>query len=96
MVRGKKECSWICTVHVATYMIPLLFIGLSWWQLSLIAVEHWLQDRSRFVAWYMRAFGKSEFAKPPLAPWSFIMMDNVFHITWIAFIVWMGTNSVAL
>lgn len=42
MARGKKESSWVGTVHVATYMIPFLFIGLSWWQLLLIAVQHWL------------------------------------------------------
>ena len=96
MARGKKKSSWICTVHVATYMIPFLFIGLSWWQLSLIAVQHWLQDRSRFVGWYMHVFGKSEFAKPPMAPWSFIVMDNVFHLTWIAVIVGLGTEMVTV
>ncbi|MGH8654042.1 MAG: hypothetical protein ACREYE_18565 [Gammaproteobacteria bacterium] len=59
-------------------------------------MQHWLQDRWKFVAWYMHAFGKSEFAKPPLAPWSFIVMDSVFHLTWIAVIVWVGRNSAAL
>jgi hypothetical protein len=28
----------------------------------------------------MRKIGQSDFAKPPLAPWSIIVVDNVWHL----------------
>lgn len=87
MAKGKKTSSWICTVHVATYMIPFLFCGLEWWQLAAIAAQHWIQDRTNFVVWMMNATGKGDFAKPPMAPWSIIVIDNIYHVLWIALVV---------
>jgi hypothetical protein len=80
MAQNKKRSSWACTVHVIAYMIPFLFVGLGWWQLVIIAAQHWIQDRTGFVMWYMNFAGKSEFAKPPLAPWSIFVVDATFHL----------------
>lgn len=81
---GKKRSSWICSVHVALYMLPFLFTGLVWWQLGLIAVQHWIQDRTGFVVWLMKIKGSGEFTKPPMGPWSIVLTDNIIHILWIA------------
>jgi len=84
MAKGKKGSSFICGVHVLTYMIPFLFVQAEWWQLALIAIEHFAQDRTNFVMWFMNVAGKSEFAKPPMAPWSIIVVDNTFHVLFMA------------
>jgi hypothetical protein len=46
MAQNKQKSSWACTVHVATYMIPFFFCGLTEWQFLLIAIQHWVQDRA--------------------------------------------------
>lgn len=46
MAQNKQKSSWACTVHVATYMIPFFFCGLTEWQFLLIAIQHWIQDRA--------------------------------------------------
>lgn len=89
MAKGKKVSSWICLAHVATYMIPFLFCGLVWWQLLLIGIQHFLQDRTAFIIWLMKIKGSAEFAKPPMAPWSIIVTDNIVHILFIAFVVYL-------
>ena len=87
MASGKKKNSWICTVHIVTYMLPFLFCGFSWLQLLLIAVQHWIQDRTNIVVYFMQVAGKKEFTQSPMAPWSIIVVDNIFHILWIALVV---------
>lgn len=84
MAIGKKKSSWICAVHVLTYLIPFLFCGLEWWQLALIGVGHFAQDRTGFVVWLMKVSGSAAFATGPCAPWSIIVTDNVLHILWMA------------
>lgn len=86
MAKGKKNDYRICLVHVFCYLIPFVFTPLSWWQITLIGIQHFLQDRSNFVAWYMKTMGKSDFMKPPFSPFSYILMDNLFHIIFIAFV----------
>jgi len=84
MALGKKRSSWICAVHVLTYLIPFLFCGLEWWQLALIGVEHFAQDRTGFVVWLMKVKGSAAFATGPCSPWSIIVTDNVLHVLWMA------------
>lgn len=86
MALNKKSKSWICAVHVATYMLPFLFCGFAWWQLALIAGQHYLQDRTNFIMWLMKVKGSEGFATGPCAPWSIIVTDNIIHILFIAFI----------
>lgn len=83
---GKKRCSWICTVHVLLYLVPFLFTGASLVQLALIGLQHWAQDRTDFVPWFMHVTGKRQFGQPPLAPWSHIITDNALHLAWVWFV----------
>ena len=84
MALGKKRSSWICAVHVLTYLLPFLFTPLAWWQLALIGVEHFVQDRTNVVLWLMRAKGSAGFASGPCAPWSIIVTDNILHVLFMA------------
>ena len=86
MANGKKLKSWICAVHVLTYLIPFLFTQMSWWQLVLIGVEHFMQDRTGFVVWLMKAKGSAAFAAGPCSPWSIIVTDNVLHVLFMAWV----------
>lgn len=84
MAFGKKQKSWICFVHVAAYMVPFLFCGFAWWQLAIIAGQHFAQDRTSFVMWMMKIKGSEKFATGPCSPWSIIVTDNIIHILTIA------------
>jgi hypothetical protein len=86
MALGKKRSNSICLVHVLTYLIPFLFTGLVWWGIVLIGIEHFIQDRTNIILWFMRMKGSAKFAEPPIAPWSIILTDNIIHILFIAFI----------
>jgi len=87
MARGKKKSSFVCAVHVGTYMIPYLFCGLLWWQLALIAVQHFIQDRTHIVDWWMKFYCGEEFTNPPWTPWSPVVIDNIWHLLWVYFVV---------
>jgi hypothetical protein len=87
MAAGKKKSNWICLLHIVTYLIPFLFCGLAPWQLILIGIEHYAQDRTNFVVWFMNLKGSKLFAQPPMAPWSIIVTDNILHIIFILWIV---------
>ena len=86
MAQHKKDSSFRCAVHVLTYIIPFLFCGMTWWQLSLIAVQHYAIDRTHFVEWLMRVKGSEKFATGVCFPWSIIVVDNVLHILFIALV----------
>ena len=78
MAKNKKRNTSVCLVHMSTYLIPSLphlFIGIPTWKLAIIGVQHFFQDRTNFVLLFMNKTGKSEFAKPPVAPWSLAVMD---------------------
>lgn len=91
MAANKKTSSLWCAWHVLCYMLPFLLCGLADWQLALIAWQHYTQDRTGFIVWLMRVKGSEQFARPPMAPWSIIVMDNIVHCTYIAFVVWAGS-----
>lgn len=86
MATGKKRSSWICAVHVLTYLIPFVFTPLAGWQIVAIGLQHFAQDRTGFVVWLMKAKGSAAFATGPCAPWSIILTDNIIHILWVAFV----------
>ena len=80
MALNKKRSSWHCLVHVVVYMVPFLFTGLLWWQIALIGLQHYLQDRTQFVVWFMKVKGSEGFGTGSCAPWSVIVTDNILHI----------------
>jgi len=98
MAAGKKQKSWICIIHVLTYLLPFyigsvttldghVMLPLLWWQFVLIGVQHFIQDRTSLVVWFMHKKGQAKFAQPPMAPWSIIVTDNILHLVWIAIVL---------
>ena len=90
MALNKKE-KWIpCFIHVVVYLVPFLLCGLEWWQLLLIGLQHYFIDRTMFIEWYCRKIGAKRMVDPKniMFPWSWIIIDNIFHILWIAGVVW--------
>ena len=82
MAGNKKKNSWICLVHIATYMIPFLLTDLNWLQLLLIAGQHYIQDRTHFVTWFCKITGKFQMDFNKF--WGHVIVDNVIHILWMA------------
>ncbi len=82
----QKKIDWkVCLLHVCVYMIPLvLFSKLGVVALLLIAVQHYIQDRTGFVKWFMVNTGSKEFAKHF---WAMVAVDQIFHVTWITLVV---------
>jgi len=87
MATNKKKSAFACFVHSVTYIvpfIPLVFLDvLTIWKVLLISSQHYVQDRSNFVVWFFNVTGKKGFGKPPMAPWSITICDNIFHIVFI-------------
>lgn len=68
-----------CLCHCIVYSIPFLLIG-SFYAFSIIFISHFLIDRYYFIKYFMKKMKQEEFAKPPFAPWSIIIIDNTFHL----------------
>ncbi len=73
-----------CTVHCLLYTLSVWafsFWWMPWWGLLACFVIHWPVDRFRLAKWWMvNISGQSAFATGPLSPWSFILVDNIFHL----------------
>lgn len=93
MAQNKKHSDLHCFIHIVTYMLPFLFIHLAWWQLLAIAIQHYILDRTMIVGWIMDIKGSKLF-REQLHPWSWIITDNILHILWVAFIVWIPTCTI--
>ena len=84
MAINKKKDNVACTIHVTMYILPFFLTELSAFQILLIYAQHWIQDRTTFVAWWCRNMGsfQSELKMKSL-PWGHFIVDNVFHIIWV-------------
>ncbi|MEM8494900.1 MAG: hypothetical protein AAF663_05890 [Planctomycetota bacterium] len=70
-----------CFIHATLYTAAVA--AFTWWPAWAIAavfVTHFIQDRTAIVSWWMKTIGQKNFAQPPLAPWSVIVVDNVWHL----------------
>lgn len=98
MAVNKKKNSFVCTVHVFLYMLPFLLVELSWFQFILIAIQHWIQDRTKFVSWWCRIMGSFQTELKhnalignnqysPILPWGHFVVDQVFHFIWLWIVI---------
>ena len=87
MAVEKKRQSLACLVYVAVYLLPFLWCDLRWWQIGLIGLQHFAQDRTPFILWWMRAW-----KRVPREYWGEIPLyvDQSFHIFWIQLVLWFG------
>ena len=84
---NKKKSNWYCFIHVCIYMIPFLFCNLNGFQFILIAIQHYIGDRFELVRLWTKLIGSERFLEPPMWPWPYIIIDQIFHILWMASIV---------
>lgn len=81
MALNKKRSSFACLVHCLLYTAA---VGLAtrWplWTIPVIFATHFAQDRTNFIVWFMQHKNQRQFAAPPMAPWSIIVVDNVLHM----------------
>ncbi len=72
-----------CAIHAALWTLAVCaFAG--WWSwtvaLALFFAHYW-QDRTGVVIWWMTKVNRQQqFVTGPCAPWSVIVVDNVWHI----------------
>lgn len=58
------------------------------WVFATLFGTHFIQDRTAIVLFWMTSINSQKaFAAPPTAPWSIIVVDNVWHVLTI-WIVW--------
>lgn len=95
-MQQKKQKSWICAVHcliwsICVWIFTFIESGIFWplWTLPILFITHFIQDRTTIINKYMSIIGQHKFSKPPCAPWSIFVVDNVFHILtiWIIWII---------
>lgn len=77
-----------CLVHATLWTLAVgLFTGWSCCVLLLLWQAHFWQDRTNVVGYWMELIGQHEFRSGACAPWSIIVVDNVWHILTL-FAVW--------
>lgn len=88
MAMNKKKETLPCTVHCALWTLSVgMFSG---WAFDhpfpsplpiILFMTHFIQDRTQIVLfWMTRVNRQKKFAEPPMAPWSLVVVDNVWHI----------------
>lgn len=72
-----------CIIHCLIWTLCVsLFSG--WWHPLtglILFTTHYIQDRTQIILWWMTKVNSQEkFVNGPCAPWSVIVVDNVWHI----------------
>lgn len=85
MALNKKKQTLPCVVHCAIWTACVcLFAGWGLVPACILFITHFIQDRTRVISLYMNVVGQEKFALGICAPWSVIVVDNVWHILTIA------------
>lgn len=93
MAREKKRNDWVCNLHCSIWTFSVCWFSgafIDLWSFTFLYLSHMLLDRYNIVPWYMRTIGQEQFLTGPCAPWSAIVVDNVWHILsiWVVFRFW--------
>lgn len=80
-----------CTVHCVLYALccwVFCFAWMPWWGAVVVGLVHWPIDRFRLPRLFMeRVHNQRVCARGPLAPWSVIVVDQVWHLLTL-YLVW--------
>lgn len=89
MARNKKSSYWVCTIHVSVYIFPFFLTELTLFQILLIYIQHWVQDKTKFIGWYCKKMGifQGEL-KQDVLPWGHFVVDQIFHFIWMYFVIY--------
>ena len=84
MAMNKKQNTAPCLVHGLVYLVPFLICNLQWWQIALIGFQHFAQDRTGFVFWWLRVWKRADPDQWQDLP---LFVDQAFHVMWIAIVL---------
>lgn len=77
---GHLACTVHCLIYTATVFL-FCFWFLPWWAYPVIFVSHWPWDRFRVARlWMVYVSHQKAFATGALAPWSVIVVDQIYHL----------------
>lgn len=85
----KTTSSAICALHCFLYSLAIWIMNEWWipmWAVVVVGLLHFPVDRWRLARRYMSIVGQEQFATGPLAPWSVVLVDNVFHLFVLAIV----------
>jgi len=81
MANKKKKDSMVCMLHCAIWAASVvLFADWPIYVFFPLAALHFVQDRTTIIEWWMDITGSNSFRTGPFAPWSVVVVDNVWHI----------------
>lgn len=85
IAENKKKSKFVCLFHCLIWTSLVVSFGQVYniWAITILFLTHYIQDSGTIIQKYMNFMGQKNFAKPPLAPWSVIVVDNVWHIVTI-------------
>lgn len=92
MALNKKRNIYICMVHCMIWAaVVMAFAGWHSFELpksrliwGILLVTHFFQDHTNIIMYWMTKVNRQQqFATGPCAPWSIIVVDNVWHIVTI-------------
>ena len=87
MAERKKQNSLICAFHCLIYTMWLsIFTQWPWWALLAAGVQHFIQDRTQIIKYWMKFMGQERFMEPPMWPWSQIAVDQIWHL-WFLYVI---------
>ena len=97
LAQGKKRDNIICACHCFIWAWCVLGFGQAPWTKEsyypglyvwlILFVTHYIQDRGGLIQRWMIWNGQEKFMTGPCAPWSLIVVDNVWHIVTI-YVIW--------
>jgi len=81
MALQKKKKWFPCAVHCTIYTLTIwVFTMWPWWALPIVFATHYVFDATLLVGWICEKRGSKSFMEPPMFPWSWIAVDNTFHL----------------
>lgn len=97
MALNKKREAWPCVVHCFLWATSVCLFAhwLNYWVWWVLLVTHFIQDHTNAVRFWMTRINRQpQFAEPPMAPWSIIVVDNVWHIVtlWAVWLIFGYAN----
>lgn len=97
MAQNKKKDSLVCLGHCLIWAYCVVLFGdlycdgwIVWPGIvvfPILVATHFIQNRTMIVPRLMGVIGQQQFRDGPCAPWSLIVVDNVWHIVTI-FWIW--------
>ncbi len=92
MAVNKKNRSFACMVHTLVYLVPFLLSYLQWWQILLIGIQHFIQDRTEFIFWWGRVWKRTDLKRWNGLP---LFVDQAFHVVWIEIVILAGEKGLS-